>query len=482
MSEQFVEEYVWRGDSTSAVAAAKNFSQGLSKVSTAMLLLQNSSAQMGGEIGKAVSKVTALASLLSVGGPIGIALAATTAAIAAGTWAWNKYSEAANEAAEDLKRNSDAMAAVTARVGTRIAQIKRQIAEMEGGGARKFEIGLHERGAEAAEARAEAIRARLADTRSFMTEGAGGEMVMAPGAEKRIAELQQALAWEEKAIKLNKEQAESLRELTRTEVIHSETSQEKSTIAIDMLEKIHRAAENRRREEADRIKIAEHNAQEETDIKIKAANLLQDHLLHLAEQRAEIEDRQMTERERREVELKERIASLASETISIVGQATGDLIFNWARTGQAGGKQFAVGIIKGIGQTLFAKGIADAAMAVANFFNPVVGGPVTAIPLKTAAAAEISLGAAMMAGAGFASRGMGGGSGGGGGGSGGSFGGGGIRAGGFGGGINRGSGGGGNAEGGDRVISIVVDGFLSPSEMGRHVQKGLDAAHFKGLL
>ncbi|MHC4180583.1 MAG: hypothetical protein ACYSWU_24040, partial [Planctomycetota bacterium] len=64
----------------------------LGKASTALLLLQNSTSQMGGAAADAVNKIVSLASVAATGGPAGIAIAGITTAIAG----WSKIQEVAN--------------------------------------------------------------------------------------------------------------------------------------------------------------------------------------------------------------------------------------------------------------------------------------------------------------------------------------------------------------------------------------------------
>ena len=72
----------------------------LGNVSAGLLLMGSSSSQAGGRIADMANKVVAIAALMATGGPLGIALAASTALIAAGALAWDAY----NKEAEDAKR------------------------------------------------------------------------------------------------------------------------------------------------------------------------------------------------------------------------------------------------------------------------------------------------------------------------------------------------------------------------------------------
>jgi len=97
----------------------------LGKASTSLLLLQNSTSQMSGQMADALNKITAVAGLVATGGPLGIAIGAMTAGVALGTAAWEsmtaqvRHAEAALNALE-----SSTLAKLGTRIDTTTAKIK----------------------------------------------------------------------------------------------------------------------------------------------------------------------------------------------------------------------------------------------------------------------------------------------------------------------------------------------------------------------
>lgn len=103
--------------------AVKSMPEQFGKASAAMLVMQNSTSQMGGKIADVGNKVTGVASLLMTGGPMGVALAAAAALTMAASVAWDAYSaetrhaEAAQRSLEvAMQKLNDRMTAQTAGV------------------------------------------------------------------------------------------------------------------------------------------------------------------------------------------------------------------------------------------------------------------------------------------------------------------------------------------------------------------------------
>jgi hypothetical protein len=77
------------------------------KASAALMLFQNASAESSGKVADAANKVGALGALMVTGGAFGIAMAAGTAAVAAGSAAWDAYTRDAKLAEAGLKAFAD---------------------------------------------------------------------------------------------------------------------------------------------------------------------------------------------------------------------------------------------------------------------------------------------------------------------------------------------------------------------------------------
>lgn len=84
--------------------AVKGLPGQFGQASAALSALGGASQQMGGQVAGAVGKLSSLASMVATGGPIGIGIAAVTAAVAVATKGWEIYN-AASAAAESASRS-----------------------------------------------------------------------------------------------------------------------------------------------------------------------------------------------------------------------------------------------------------------------------------------------------------------------------------------------------------------------------------------
>jgi hypothetical protein len=88
---------------------AKRMGEGFSKSAAALRLVEGAAGQMGGKVADAASKVSGLAGIVGSGGPLGIAMAAGTALVAAATAAWKLYNTDAETAKQAMKSMDDAL-------------------------------------------------------------------------------------------------------------------------------------------------------------------------------------------------------------------------------------------------------------------------------------------------------------------------------------------------------------------------------------
>ena len=73
----------------------------VSKASAALVLVQNSTSQLGGKLADAANKIVGVIGLIAVGGPLGAGLAAVTGLVAGLSAAWEAFTFAAKQAASE---------------------------------------------------------------------------------------------------------------------------------------------------------------------------------------------------------------------------------------------------------------------------------------------------------------------------------------------------------------------------------------------
>jgi hypothetical protein len=96
---------------------AKRMGEGFSKSAAALRLVEGAAGQMGGKVADAAAKVSGLAGIVGSGGPLGVAMAAGTALVAAATAAWKLYNADAAAASDAMKSMDESLRRMNERMG-----------------------------------------------------------------------------------------------------------------------------------------------------------------------------------------------------------------------------------------------------------------------------------------------------------------------------------------------------------------------------
>lgn len=136
--------------------------------SAAMMMMGSSTSQMGGVVADAGNKITAVASMMMMGGPLGIALAAATLAVMAVSAAFDAMNESAKKANARTNELIDTMSKSLAVTTSHVTQVKVMRAELAGIADASLKIGLSEEFAEVTEQMEDLRREKLELQKAFM--------------------------------------------------------------------------------------------------------------------------------------------------------------------------------------------------------------------------------------------------------------------------------------------------------------------------
>ncbi len=112
------------------------------KASASLMLLQNSTSQMGGQVADVANKVIGLAAVMATGGPLGIAIAVLTGLVMAGSVAWEAFTREVENAKRAAKSWSNVVELMNARIQTQVERIKDLAAAYKDFGKTQQQIGI----------------------------------------------------------------------------------------------------------------------------------------------------------------------------------------------------------------------------------------------------------------------------------------------------------------------------------------------------
>ncbi len=507
-----IERWVLEGDTTQAQTAARQF-ESVVKGTTAAVGQKNQSLQRMGEgiqrvtglmsgmgaasgnVGRVVSDVTGklfgLGSALSVGGPVGLALAGATAAIAAGTAAWGLYSAAAEEAKKELEEFGKAVDSVRTTVSKSKDEVDKARAAFMNFG--KSQVEVAENAAKALSNQAAAEERTLVQMQARLRELKQDRRVD----EDEIHAEEQRIARQKQLVALLREEADA--RLSSAMFLQMRKEAEDRKAADESAPAVHAkelsGALGRAKDIAAR-EIKRQKDEEEENERLRQTMTARQNLIYELEQKKQdglneihmhnLELRAKADAEADELarQRTERWVNMTGQAAAVVMNSVANGILMLAESGKFAWKKMVADTLNAFGRMLLAAGIRDVAEGAARVVRSYGGDP-TGYELMTQGAAESAAGIAMMSGTLLATRGGGGGGGGGGGSSGNAQ----LtqqrnsditgRAFGSGGGTFSGGGAGGEEK---APVQIIVAGALTSEETAVLVNHALQSARAKGLI